>query len=70
MEDFDVVVVRTGPAGEGLAERCADGGLTVALVERELVGGECTCVKGVPTPRAEHQVEVVPAPPTSVVASP
>src|SRR5437763_10358225 len=41
-EEFDVVVVGGGPAGENLAGRCADGGLTVALVERELVGGECS----------------------------
>ena len=42
MDEFDVVVVGAGPAGETLAGRCADGGLTVALVERELVGGECS----------------------------
>jgi pyruvate/2-oxoglutarate dehydrogenase complex dihydrolipoamide dehydrogenase (E3) component len=38
----DVVVVGAGPAGENAAGRCADGGLSVALVERELVGGECS----------------------------
>jgi dihydrolipoamide dehydrogenase len=38
----DVVVVGGGPAGEVAAGRCADRGLSVALVEQELVGGECS----------------------------
>jgi pyruvate/2-oxoglutarate dehydrogenase complex dihydrolipoamide dehydrogenase (E3) component len=41
-KDFDVVVLGAGPAGEVCAGRLADNGLTVALVERELVGGECS----------------------------
>ncbi len=40
--EFDVVVIGAGPAGEGAAGRCADGGLRVAIVERELIGGECS----------------------------
>jgi pyruvate/2-oxoglutarate dehydrogenase complex dihydrolipoamide dehydrogenase (E3) component len=44
MEDLrvDVVVVGAGPAGENAAGRCADAGLSVAVVERQLVGGECS----------------------------
>jgi pyruvate/2-oxoglutarate dehydrogenase complex dihydrolipoamide dehydrogenase (E3) component len=40
--EFDVVVVGAGPAGEVCAGRIGDAGLEVALVEQELVGGECS----------------------------
>jgi pyruvate/2-oxoglutarate dehydrogenase complex dihydrolipoamide dehydrogenase (E3) component len=40
-EFFDAIVIGTGPAGEEAADRLHTGGRTVAVVEAELIGGEC-----------------------------
>jgi dihydrolipoamide dehydrogenase len=42
MRSFDVVVLGAGPAGEVAAGRLAGHGLSVAIVEDRLVGGECS----------------------------
>jgi pyruvate/2-oxoglutarate dehydrogenase complex dihydrolipoamide dehydrogenase (E3) component len=39
---YDVIVIGTGPIGQTVADRARVAGLSVAAVERELVGGECS----------------------------
>ncbi|UGY91265.1 dihydrolipoyl dehydrogenase family protein [Streptomyces gobiensis] len=41
MEHYDAIVIGMGPGGEVAASRLLDAGLRVAIVERELIGGEC-----------------------------
>ncbi|UTT62688.1 dihydrolipoyl dehydrogenase family protein [Microcella humidisoli] len=42
LDTYDVVVIGAGAVGENVADRAVQGGLTVLIVENELVGGECS----------------------------
>jgi pyruvate/2-oxoglutarate dehydrogenase complex dihydrolipoamide dehydrogenase (E3) component len=41
VERFDVIVIGMGPGGETVAGRLLDAGRRLAVIERELIGGEC-----------------------------
>ena len=41
-QEYDVIVIGAGPTGENVADRVRRGGLSVAVAEAELVGGECS----------------------------
>tara|TARA_R110002167_G_scaffold17777_5_gene67523 strand:- start:6446 stop:7846 length:1401 start_codon:yes stop_codon:yes gene_type:complete len=58
--DYDVVIIGSGPAGEGAAMNAAKKGCKVAVVEvRDQVGGNCTHVGTIPSKALRHSVKQI-----------
>jgi pyruvate/2-oxoglutarate dehydrogenase complex dihydrolipoamide dehydrogenase (E3) component len=58
---FDVIVIGAGPVGDTVARRAVHGGLTAAVVERRLVGGECNYYGCVPSKALLWPMEIAAA---------
>jgi pyruvate/2-oxoglutarate dehydrogenase complex dihydrolipoamide dehydrogenase (E3) component len=62
-EQFDTIIIGMGPGGEVAASRLLDAGRRVAVIERELIGGECGYWACIPSktllrpPEARSEVE-------------
>jgi len=58
--DYDVVVIGSGPAGEGAAMNAAKHGRRVAIIEeQEAVGGNCTHKGTIPSKALRHSVKQI-----------
>ena len=58
MASFDVIIVGGGPAGYVCAIRCAQLGLTAAVVEKEKLGGVCVNIGCIPTKALLHSAYI------------
>jgi pyruvate/2-oxoglutarate dehydrogenase complex dihydrolipoamide dehydrogenase (E3) component len=56
---FDVIVIGAGPPGENAADYAHKGGLSVALVDSELFGGECSFWACMPSKALLRPIEVL-----------
>ena len=59
MREFDVVVIGAGAAGEVAAGRLGENGVSVAIVEQALVGGDCSFYACMPSKALLRPVELV-----------
>ncbi len=60
--DYDLIVIGAGPVGENVADYAVKRGLRVAIVESELVGGECSywaCMPSKALLRSGHALRAV-----------
>lgn len=58
MSEFDVVILGSGPAGEGAAMQCSKEGKSVAMIEMApLLGGECTHRGTIPSKALRHTIQ-------------
>jgi NAD(P) transhydrogenase len=58
--DYDVIVIGSGPGGEGAAMKCAKSGKRVAVVDdKPLVGGNCTHRGTIPSKALRHTIQVL-----------
>jgi NAD(P) transhydrogenase len=55
--NFDVIVIGSGPGGEGAAMQCVKQGLSVALIERyQKIGGGCTHWATIPSKALRYSI--------------
>ena len=61
VDSYDVIIIGGGPVGEVAADRAHQGGLSVALVERRLYGGECSYYACIPSKALLRPIHAVHA---------